>query len=291
MPAEPGVFEFPEKLLGRISAAECASVVASVTYDPASLATVGALRDDLYRKGMVFTGDEFERALLRAAASVCEPRIGSVPVHDSVKTRLREEFRFYTQPSDKILFESGSYLFATGCQIVSLRRFPAGPIDWELDGIPRSWLARIPKSDLPRVLLFLAFRLGGFRPMFTVHVARRPKNRSLLIAKEVRLAYFRMARSLEMQPGVRGIMTCAWFHGPEARANDPHLACLSEPYLEGGGLITSIGPASVDAGFLENNARRLEQVEAGNLNYRLGVALWPRAGAIAWANAHPELGT
>jgi hypothetical protein len=291
MPADAGVPEIPEKLFERLSAADCAALVNGVTYDPASLTPLMALKGELARSGGKFNGDELERALLRHAASVTEAGIGGLPVHESVRSRLREEFRFYTQPPAIEDFEAGGYLFATGCQTISLRRFPAGPMDWEIDGIPRSLLLQIPKRDLPRVALFIALKLRGFYPLFLMHVARRPKNRSLLIKKEVLRAYFRMARSLELQPSIKGIMACAWFHGPEARAGEPHLACLSKPYLEWGGLIVSAGPAGADAGFLEHNAARKEQLEAGKLSYRLGLALWPRRQAIAWARAHPELET
>ncbi len=289
MLAGAGSSEVPDKLFGKLSAADCARLVGGVTYDPASLAPIKALKDELVRAGLMLDGDRFERALLRHAATVTEPGIGELAVHESVRLRLRDEFRFYTAPAGNDVFEAGSYLFRTGCQVISLRRFPAGPIDWEIDGMPRSLLLQIPKRDLVRAGLFIAWKLGGFYPLFVMHVARRPKNRSLLIEKEVRRAYYRMIRSLELQPSVRGIMACAWFHGPEAREDDPHLACLSKPYLEGGGLITIAGPAGADAGFLEHNAARKEKLEAGTLHYRLGLALWPRRQAIAWAKAHPEL--
>jgi hypothetical protein len=164
-------------------------------------------------------------------------------------------------------------------------------MDWEISGIPRSWLLRVPKADLPRVSAFIALRLRGFYPFLFMHVARKPKNRSLLIEKEVLRAYFRMARSLERQPSIKGIMAGAWFHDPAAVAAEPHLACLSKLYLEEGGLITTVGDAPADAGFLEHNARRREQLEAGELHYKVGLALWPRERAIAWARSHPELET
>src|SRR5258708_137975 len=117
---------------------QCARLVAGVTDDPASLGPVRARREELRQAGITFPADGFERELLRFAATINEPRIEELPVHKSVRARLREEFRFYTQPAGKELFDAGSYLFATGCKMVSLHRFPAGPMDWEISGIPRS---------------------------------------------------------------------------------------------------------------------------------------------------------
>jgi hypothetical protein len=289
MPAESGNALLSEKLERELSASACVRLLAEVTDDAASAAPVEALKQRLCASGFRFEGDEWERALLRLAASVTEHRISDLPVHASVRVRLREEFRFYTQPSGKDSFAAGSYLFATGCKVVALRRFPAGPMDWEISGMPRSWLAKIPLRDLLRTGLFIARELGGFAPFFFMHVARRPKNRSLLIEKEVMRSYYRMAKSLELQPSIRGIMAGAWFLDPAAVAANPHLEILSRPWREGHGLITTVGPAGPDAGFLEHNAARKEQMQAGGLSYRIGLGLWPRRQVLAWAAARPEL--
>jgi hypothetical protein len=289
MPADPGISASRRVLSEKLSASDCLRLIETVTDDPASALPLRTLKDELVQGGIPFVQDEFERTVLGLAAAVTQPRIGACPVHISVQNRLREEFRFYTEPTGKDLFDAGSYLFATGCKVISLRRFPAGPMDWEISGIPLSWLLHVPKADLPRTALFIASRLRGLYPFFFMHVARKPKNRSLLIEKEVLRSYYLMARSLELQPSMKGIMASSWFHDPAAVAANPHLACLNKLYLEEGGLITTVGDAPDDAGFLEHNARRKEQLEAGTLRYKTGLALWPRRQAIAWAASHPEL--
>jgi hypothetical protein len=262
-------------------------LAAAVTDYPASLGAISALREELRGTGLPLSGDSLERVVLAGAAAVNESRIDSYPIHPSVRTRLREEFRFYSRPAGKEPFDAGGYFFTTGCKVVTLRRFPAGPMDWEISGVPRSLFLRMPKADLPRVALFVATRLRGLFPLFFMHVARRPKNRSLLIEKEVLRAYYRTARSLDSQPGIRGIMASAWFHDPSVP--EPHLAFLNRLYLDGGGLITTTGPAGADAGFLEHNRQRKERLEAGEVPYKLGLALWPRREALEWAGRHPEL--
>ena len=74
-------------------------------------------------------------------------------------------------------------------------------------------------------------------------------------------------------------------------AENPHLVGLNRPYREEGGIIVTVGPAPVDAGFLEHNIDRKQQFEGGRLRYRIGVALWPRGAAIDWARRHSELET
>jgi hypothetical protein len=278
------VFEFLKR-----SAAPCAQLVAAVTEAPESQLAVATLKDQARRAGVEVEGDIFERALLRCAAADFEPRIASLPIHESVRNLLRGEYRFYTGPSQGTPLETGSYLFVTGCKTISLRRFPAGPMDWEISGFPRSWLLKVAFLDLPRLAWFLAAGMRGFRPAFFIHVARRPKNRWLLIEKEVLRGYHRMACSLQLQPSIKGILTGAWFHDPAALAENPHLAWLNRPYLEEGGMIVTAGPAAADAGFLEHNMARKQQFESGRLQYQIGVALWPRRAALDWARRHPEL--
>ena len=181
----------------------------------------------------------------------------------------------------------GTYDFVVACKTISLRRFPSGPMDWEISGFPRSWLLRVKRSSLPRVLGFLLCQIHGFAPMFFTHVARRPKNLFLVMEKEVLRAYYRMARSLEYQPTVKGILSSAWFHDPNAVKHYPHLRWISHPYLEANGLIITAGPAVADSGFVEGNVE--EEFASGKRRFQIGIAIWPRRAAIEWAHKHPEL--
>lgn len=269
----------------------CVRLVESVVETPKSHSPILRLKEELLNAGVDLPHDKFERGLLAHASRETSLRIERLPVYESVKSLLREELRFYTESSKPggPLLEIGSYLFTLACKIVSLRRFPSGPMDWEISGFPRSWLARIKKRDLPRILRFVLFELGGFAPVFFMHVARKPKNRSLSIEREVLQSYYRMARSLEFQPAMKGIVASAWFHDPAVVKQYPHLACLSRPYLEAGGLITTAGLAPVGSGYAEHNLERKAQVDAGKLRFEMGIAMWPRRNALQWAHSHPEL--
>ena len=276
------------KALGK-SPADCAQLVTGVTEDPETQTAARAWREKARRAGVQLEAGGFERALLNYAALETSPRIAGLQVHESVKNLQQSEFKYYTNTAAGDSLEIGSYLFVTGCKVISLRRFVAGPMDWEISGFPRSWLFKVRFTDLTRALGFLSIRIGGFQPMFFMHVARRPKNRGLLVEKEVLRSYYRMARSLELQKSIRGIMAAAWFHDPAAVVANPHLAWLNRPYLEEGGMIVNIGPAEATAGFMEYNTKRKDDFESGNLRYRIGVALWPRDAAIDWARKRQDL--
>lgn len=135
-----------------------------------------------------------------------------------------------------------------------------------------------------KTLLYVTTQFGGFKPAFYVHLAPAPRNRALVIPKEVRKAYYRMAKSLELQPEMKGILCASWFHDQDVVREIPHLAPLNEPYLEHGGcIVTTRGPAAADSGFLQHNSERQKLYESGKFRPRLTLAMWPRKAALAWA--------
>ena len=283
-------FEETLQRLGYSSAA-CLRLAQGVTELPESQSAIQQLRNQVCEGGFAKAGDAFERAFLACAAQVTAPRIETLPVYAPVTSLMRAEFQYYTSPpkpgSDSLGI--GTTAFVVACKTIALSRFPTGPLDWEISGFPRSWLLKVRPSHLPRVLAFLLFRIHGFAPLFFIHVARKPKSRSLVIEKEVLRSYYRIARSIELQPGLKGILASAWFHDPTVVERYPHLQWLNRPYLEANGLIVIGGLAPADSGFMERNEERKEQYIKGEIGFRMGIALWPRAAAIRWANDHPEL--
>lgn len=281
-----------QEILQRLgyTSAICAHLVQGVTEKPKSQLAVQRLRDQVRACGFTKAGDAFERAFLACAAPETFPRIETLSVYEPVKSLMRTEFEYYTSPpkpgSEPIAI--GTHAFAVACKTIALSRFPAGPLDWEISGFPRSWFLKIKPGDLPRVLTFLLYRVRGLAPLFFIHVARSPKKRSLVIEKEVLRSYYRIARSLELQPKVKGILASAWFHDPAALEHYPHLEWLNRPYSEAKGLIVMGGPAPADSGFMDGNEERKERYLKGEIRFRMGIALWPRAAAIQWSNDHPE---
>lgn len=221
--------------------------------------------------------------MIRLTAEDALPRMAALPIDPAVKKLLETDIRALPGQSLTI----GSYNFERAAKLATLRRFPAGPMEWEVSGIPRSWLLKAG-FDSPRMLAFIATRLGGFRPCFFMHVAPRPRNRALVLEKEVMRSWHRMARSLALQPAMRGILAHAWFHDPRAVADNPTLEPLNRPFTKFGGAIVLLDRAAEDSGVLEGNARRRAEYQEGRLSYRMGIAMWPRADVLAWAEAHPE---
>jgi hypothetical protein len=232
-----------------------------------------------------------ERALLLHAAVDFLTQVPALPVADSVRHLVCREVSLVASPPPECLERLGfqGSPFISMCRIVRGKRFPAGQHQWELSGFPRSWLARLPLSATPRALGFFAMKARGFSPYFETHLAPDLRAVPVLLEREFQLAFYRMARSLERQPAVRVLMAESWLHSPETHRVSPHLAFMNRPFEEAGGLITDIGPAELNSGFLEGSPARAELYRTGGYKPTHAVALCAREQALAWAAARPQL--
>jgi hypothetical protein len=270
---------------------DCVAVVSGTKESFESQTEIFSWKERLRTTGITLEGDELERLLLTYAVQEFFPLVAALPVHGQVKTLIQREMQAYSKPpgsGSKLL--AGTDPFVTACKIATLRRFASGPLDWVISGIPRSWIPRIPWPEMPQALLYVTTKFQGLKPAFYVHVAPTPRNRSLVIPKEVRKAYYRMAKSLELQPEMRGVLCASWFHDPAVLREMPHLAALNEPYLQHGGrILSTLGAAPPDSGFLDYNPERRKLYETGQFKPRIALAMWPRAAAISWAAQHSEM--
>ena len=272
-----------------IGSEECATAVQRVTDANDSQAQIF---DWKTRFADFAAADALERFLLFHAIARNFPKVEPLPVAASVKALFNKEFLTYTKPpgATKPPLLAGTDPFVTACKIATLRRFPAGPMDWVVSGVPRSWFLKMPPSSIPGVLNYLWREFGGLKPAFYVHIAPAPRNRSLVLKQEVRKAYYRMASSLELQPGMRGILCAGWFHDPTALRDWPHVEPLNEPYLHWGGrILAPVGPVPLDSGVLDYSPERKKLYESGQLNLHLTMAMWSRNAAVAWAAANRDL--
>jgi len=230
--------------------------------------------------------DRLERLFLWQAVARAIPKVQELPLDPEVKSLLEKDLRDFAVGKTPVPI--GSYHFNRAAKIATLRRFPAGPMEWEVSGIPRSWFLQASRLwGGIRLASFVASRLKSLGPCMFMHVAPQPRSRALVLEREVMRSYYRMAGCLELQPRLNALVACAWFHDPAAVRDYPHLEMISRPYLQHGGLITPLGIAPPDSGVLEGSAKRRAAYLAGKVRYRLGLAIWPREDAIRWRAANP----
>ena len=270
---------------------DCAALVRSVADGGARQAVV-KLKQNVPSFGDG-SGGELERFLLIQAALRTIDDVPELPVSTDVKRLFCDAFRYFARVPNKrsrSSFEAGRSSFVSMCKIATLKRFPAGEYEWEVSGLPRSWLLRIQRNALPRVALFVA-RAKGFSPLFYPHLGVLRPKRIMLVESEINRSYYRMAQSLAMQPGVKGLIASAWFFSPDISRVSPHLAWLAQFFLDNGGIVANMGAAGPEAsGVLSRSNKRKELYQAGQLHPTLGLVLWPRKQMLRWAAAHPEYG-
>jgi len=227
-----------------------------------------------------------ERALLLLAAQYAAAQVPSLPVAERVKELFADEFEFYAHPTPAWIpnFRNDSVRFRSMARITTLRRFPAGQHQWEVSGLPRSWVFQ--SREVFRLLRHILLKMGGFSPLFEVHVSSRHK--IMLVEKEACLSYYRVAKSLEKQPKIKGIIQAAWLYGESTAQVSPHLSWLRSVPQNGGALVVDLGFCTEADGFLVGSADRRKLYENGTYRPRLGCVLWARQDIIEWANRHPE---
>lgn len=264
------------------------AIVRQVTDAPASRSTVRSLKADFVRLESG-AASAFERYALLTAAIV---QLSSAPVAlgSGVRRVMADRLRRLAEcpehaPPSPVDVDSAA--FVALAKIVTSRRFPAGQFDWEPSGIPRSVLLRIPARRLPALVGFIAFRMGGFGPIMFSHLSQARAQKSL-DEREAKRSYFRMAKTLEVQPEMRGFAAWSWFRAPATHAVSPHLAWLSTVFLENGGFVSDCGPDDPSHGALYRSATRRRLYERGEYVPAKGLVLWPRRAMLRWADRHPE---
>jgi hypothetical protein len=266
------------------------SLVRSVTHAESTQVPLKAVLAKLAGSGQAGTGAAIERRLLLRAAIDALSSLEAEPVSSSVKALFCEEVRSWTGLAEaaKAKFGAGTSRFVDMCMLASLRRFPAGQFDWVRGGVPLSYLLSVQLRSLPRALYVTAVRLRGRAPVFFSHYGYRRLGQSLSEI-EANRSYYRMARSMALQPDIKGLAASSWFRSPDTHRVSPHLAWVNTVVLENGGFVAVRGPADPDCGVFVRSQTRRRLYEAGKFTPTLGLVIWPRRDMLAWAAAHPEL--
>jgi hypothetical protein len=197
------------------SLASTISFIGQVTENPATHSALLEWKAALAARGVTTSDARLERLLLVQTALASLPALRNAPISSDVKRLMCEEFCFFAAPPADTWaqFEAGGARFAGMCKTASLRRFRAGLFDWEPCGVSRSDVAAVPLRHLPRTVAFLLFRMRGLGPVFFSHLNPRRATRTL-DEDEANRSYFRMAKSIELQPAIRGFAACSWFRSP-----------------------------------------------------------------------------
>jgi hypothetical protein len=269
--------------------AEARAMLPSVRASDRAVKRLTALKQTLARTGLPVAEGAFERFLIVCASIEALGRLDRLPLDERVQQLVLDNFRRYADASVPEPFDVSRASFIAMGQIATLSRFPAGQLDWEVSGIPRSWVARARWGALPRFAASVAFDLRGFRPVFFSHLNPNRRNQGTLLERESLRSYHRMARSMERQPQIRGLVTASWLHSADTHAVSPHLAWLNEVFLQNGGHIVPLGRVDPECGVLQRSPERRQAYEAGTFVPTEALVIWSRQAMLLWAHGHDDL--
>jgi len=236
------------------------------------------------------SGYYLERYLLARCALARLDRLPELPVYAPVKLAICEELQFLAAPTEEWLgqLRPDAYPFRAYCGIALLERFPAGQFCWDRTGVPRSWLLRVPRAKLPALIAHIAFRMTGFGPCVGTHLSVARIHFRSLIEGEYRRAYCWLAKSLAMQPDVKGLVASSWLYSESTFEVSPHLRWMRDLIVKNGGFAAEIGEAPPASGFLVGSATRRKLYESGKFKPRETMVLWSREALLTWARRQPE---
>jgi hypothetical protein len=247
------------------------------------------LKHSLAQSGLPVGDGAFERFLIVSAAAEATSRVDGLPVDEGVKRLILQNFDMYATSRVPEPFDLARASFEAMGRIATLTRFPAGQLDWVVSGVPRSWLFDVRWHAAPRLVRTLLFDLRGFGPAFFSHLNPNRRNQAILLERESLRSYHRMARSMALQPEIRGFVTASWLHSSDTFAISPHLKWLNDVFLGNGGVVVPLGRADVNCGVLHRSPERQRAYEEGRFIPMEALVIWPRAAMLQWALKNTEL--
>jgi hypothetical protein len=252
--------------------------------DQQSVDGFGVIVTDAGTSGNLAPGAVELYAVLQAYL-VALPLLRSLPVHESVMRQFCMTCRrIATRPqSYPGQFDYRSDAFHELARIVSFRSFHAGQSSFHIMAMPRTWLLRVHPLAVPGLLREIVVGMGGIDPLVMPHVNYWRANPGLLFAKENERAFWRIAKTIEMQPAIRGLMAMSWLNCREVVTASPHLAFVREFYLNNGAYLVDMNVAPLDAGFGTGSTMRQSLYDQGQFRPRETLVLWRRAHILDWA--------
>jgi hypothetical protein len=226
-----------------------------------------------------------ERYGVLQACLIALPRLASLPLHESVSREFCATIRRIAfQPQNWIKnFDYESDQFEELARIVTLRRFHAGQSSFDIIAAPRKLLLRVHPLALPGLVREIFVGLGGLGPIVMPHLNYWRANPTMLLRQENKRAMLRIARSMERQPSIKGLVAVSWLYSVSVGDVSPHLTWVRDFYLENGAYLVDMHLSSKRSGFMIGSQKRRRLYAEGKFRPRETLVLWRRQEILAWA--------
>jgi hypothetical protein len=260
-----------------------AEALHAVTEAPASTSSLALLVEDAKREaGLPAASAAVERWLLVHAAAAMLSSTHMPPLGDAVLDRTSADLALLLDDT----WATAETLHATGirfrevAKMATGRRFSAGLFHWDVGGVSRSWLLKVPLRDIPGLARALA-KLRGLEPVMCPHLnPYRPPGH--LAEPAISDALAAMAETLASRPDLHGFVAASWLRSPDVHRVSPHLAAVNAPIVAAGGFVTTVGAAPPECGVFERSRERARLYQEGRFTPTTGLVIWPRADMLGW---------
>ena len=177
------------------------------------------------------------------------------------------------------------------CKDVStcmLSLIPAGRQKIHLDGIARRFVFKSGALQAVKLLSFILFELGGFKPLYHMHSDNRDRD----LLKEFNFEgtkrfYLRVAALLKLNARIRGVFGIGWLNDPQLENISPELWRSVEYVVNNGGKLFNLGASSTakrGATMLSSKRKRL--YEEGKYVPKDYMLVWSRKRILSWAERY-----
>lgn len=250
------------------------------------------------------TGSTVEQYAVLQALSASVSRIRTERVPNSVKqlfatscgeiatpTRSwRTHFHEDMTRFDTREFSEDGKRFRDLARLSTLRRFPAGDCVFDFyPFMPRHWFLKVAPMAAPGLLYKVLVETGGWGPHISPHLNSGRPNQLQMNKHEWEQSIWRLAKTMELRPEIRALVTDSWLISKETGEQFPNLAWVRAFFVNAGAYLIDMEPAANDSGLRDGSARRKQLHEHGKFCPRNTFVIWPRADVMTWASSHNEL--
>jgi hypothetical protein len=215
------------------------------------------------------------------------PRLLLLPVDESVKRQFIATCRQVASPfrTGGSRLEQDSDAFGELAKIVTLRRFHAGELSFDIMKMPRTWLLRVHPIDLPNTVREIVCRMGGFGPVVIPHVNYWRRNPMIISRREHERAVLRIGKSIEKDRDIKGLVSASWLYSKAVGEHSPHLGWLRDFFVDRKAYVVDLGPALAESGILIGSEKRRQLYGEGVIHPREALILWRRADIMEWISS------
>ncbi len=205
---------------------------------------------------------------------------------NSIRTLYKEWFERvlddFSRDSDEI-YNHKNDLFLKDLGICSLKLFPVGPFLVEVYRVPKKLFITGGISQFVESLLFVIAKMHRFAPFYEQHTNMRRLNEFNPTGRIQ--SYIRIAKMLELNHDIRGVIGGSWFNDPNVATISPRLGYLTKIPIENGARVFRIGSSQAD---IENattrSKTRRKLYEQGKYLPTKYLLIWTRKDLINWAH-------